>query len=75
MTATEKLTLIEARLAQGATVYLTTALKSIKLTPKNAARFTATGHPIVKVSGASLYVAEGRHYVCADYCGISTEAR
>lgn len=73
MNAAEKLTLIEGALAKGQTVFLCTMTQAIKLTARNAAKFAAAGMPIVKVSGNSLYVASGRRYNCADYCGIEIQ--
>lgn len=73
MTASEKLTLIEEALAKGQTVFLCTMTQATKLTQKNAAKFASLGHPIVKVAGNSLYVASGRKYLCADYCGIEVQ--
>lgn len=71
MTAIEKLAMIESALAQGRTVYLSTATRATKLTAKVAAKWTAIGRPVVKVKGTSLYLANGKSYVCADYCAIS----
>lgn len=75
MTATEKLARIEAALAAGSTVYVSTMTRATKITPKNAAKFVAAGMPILKVVGASLYMVEGRRYVCADYAAITIEGR
>lgn len=75
MTATEKLEKITAALDAGSTVYLQTYTRTTKITAKNAAKFAAAGNPVVKVKGSSLYVIEGRRYVCADYCGIAIEGR
>jgi hypothetical protein len=73
MTAREKLSAIESALAAGRTVYLCTYTRATKITPKNAARFAAAGRPIVKATDEHLYMVEGRHYVCADYCAIRFE--
>lgn len=73
-TPKEKLSRIESALAAGRTVYLCTYTRAIKITPKNAAKWLAAGRPIVKASDNHLYVAEGRSYVCADYCAIRVEA-
>lgn len=77
MTATDKLAMITSAIAAGRTVYLTTATRATKITPKTFAAWTAAGRPVVKLNGAgsSLLLAEGRHYVCADYVGITIEGR
>lgn len=73
MTAVEKLVMIEAAIARGETVYLSTYTRVTKITPKVVARFWAAGRPVLKVLGDSLMLSEGRRYVCADYCAITTE--
>jgi len=66
-TAQEKLERIKLGIESGKTVYLTTYLKFWKYTPKIVKRIEA--FPF-KVSGNSLYVQQGKHWLCADGCGI-----
>ena len=61
---------IEERLAEGKTVYLGTALRLTKVTPRTMRRFTDAGTPLFKVTGGHLLMLEGRHYVNADYCSL-----
>lgn len=72
MTAAEKLTMIQTALAAGRPVYLGTATRTVKVTPKVAASYDATGTPFFKLNaaGTSLLAREGKRYVCADYCEI-----
>jgi len=70
MTAAEKLDLINTTLDAGRLVYLETALRITKISPATRRKFEEAGHPILKVSGDSLWLAEGRRYVCADYVSI-----
>lgn len=70
MNANEKLSMIESAFASGKTVYIVTATKATKCTPKSLANWAKAGLPLFKVSGDSLMMASGRKYVCADYCSI-----
>jgi len=70
MTAQEKLERIQAGIESGKTVYLTTCLKIWKYTPSTVKRFVAAGAYPFKVSGNSLYQRRGKHWDCADGCGI-----
>jgi hypothetical protein len=54
-------------LAAGGTVYVMTARGAIKVTPKVAAKWNATGRPIFKLAKGSLYIGAGRRYDCIDY--------
>lgn len=61
------LAIVEA-LANGQTVYVMTARGAIKVTPKMAAKFEATGRPAFKLGkSGSLYVVAGRRYDCIDF--------
>lgn len=70
-TATAKLETITKAWSEGRTVYIQTAMRVTVLSAKTAAKFAAAGRPVVKIKGDSLYVIEGKRYVCADYCAIS----
>jgi hypothetical protein len=71
--AAETLSWITDALASGKTIYVATALRVTKVTPKTAAQFAAAGRPFFKVSGKSLYMSVGRRYDCADYCQITAQ--
>jgi hypothetical protein len=63
--ANRKLAFIQEHLAAGRTVYIQTALRTWKLSKKHA--------DMVKVSGESLYLQNGKRWDCADYCKISAQ--
>lgn len=71
--AAETLARITDALASGKTIYVSTALRHIKVTPKTAAQFAAANHPLFKASNKSLYMAVGRRYDCIDYCQITAQ--
>lgn len=70
-TPADKLAWIIARLAEGRTVQVSTALRSLAIKPKTWDAWAKAGKPLVRVHGASLQVFERGSYVCADYCRIS----
>ena len=71
MTAQEKFEKLTAYLNEGKNIYLQTHLKTTKITKKNLDNWAASGRPLLKVNGKSLYVARGKHYDCIDYCQIT----
>lgn len=73
--ATEKLDWITKRLAENMTVYVSTTLKTVKITSKTAQRFVDAGHDLFKIdSTGSLLMARGRHYDCIDGCALRARA-
>ncbi len=70
-TPAELLSWITESLDSGKTVYVSTALRTTKVTPKTAQQFTEVGRPIFRASNKSLYMAVGRRYDCIDYCQIT----
>ena len=70
-TAQETFDKIQAWLASGKTVFVATALRTTKITPKTAAKWKANGHTLFKVSGSSLYMAAGNRFDCIDFCHIT----
>jgi len=73
MTATEKLAMVNGALDAGRTVYISTPLRQYVLTAPVRERWEKIGRPVLKVSASgSLRLAEGRGYVCADFCSITT---
>ena len=71
-TSAELLSWITESLESGKTVYVSTALRTTKVTPKTAQQFMKVGRPIFRASDKSLYMAVGRRYDCIDYCQITT---
>lgn len=67
----ETLAWIQDALASGKTIYVRTALRATKITPKTAAQFDAAGRQIFRASDKSLYMSVGRRYDCIDYCQIT----
>ena len=73
--AAEKLAWIQARLAEGMTVYVSTRLRSTKVTPKAAKRWADDGLELFKIDRTgSLLIAHGRRYDCIDYCALGARA-
>jgi len=71
--AAETLAWITDALASGKTIYVSTALRHTRITPKTAAQFAAAGRPLFKADDKSLYMSVGRHYDCIDYCQITAQ--
>jgi hypothetical protein len=69
----ETLAWITDALASGKTIYVSTAWRGTKVTPKTAQQFADAGRPFFKVSGESLYMSVGRRYDCIDYCQITAQ--
>ena len=70
-TPAETLAWIQDALASGKTIYVRTALRATKITPKTAAQFESAGRPFFRASTKSLYMSVGRRYDCIDYCNIT----
>lgn len=73
--AQAKLDAINGALAEGRTVYVRSALKAWKVTPKTAERWKKAGNQMFKVSGESLYMASGSKWVCIDYCQLDADVK
>ena len=73
MTAQEKLSKLLSVLADGKTVYISTALRCTKVTEKDVAKFEEIGRPLFKVSGNSLFMSFGKRYDCIDYCKVTAQ--
>lgn len=71
MTATDKLSKILETLKAGRTVYISTALRHIKVTARDVAKFDAIGRPLFKADATSLYISAGKRYDCIDFCRIT----
>lgn len=69
--ANDKLAKILEVLAAGRTVYISTALKHVKVTNKNVKQFDAIGRPLFKTDGKSLWISAGKRYDCIDFCRIT----
>lgn len=70
MTATEKLDAINAALTAGKSVYVRTMTKTTLIKQRHVDAWAKAGRQLLKTSGASLYMARGRHWDCIDYCQI-----
>lgn len=62
---------INKALANGCTFYVTTYLKSWKITKKTAASWSDAGHPFFKMDGSACLMIEGQkqgrpRYACVD---------
>lgn len=62
---------INERIAEGRTVYVTTALKATKVSPRTVASFKKDGHEVFKLAGGSCYMARGKAWDCIDFCRIT----
>jgi len=70
MNAQEKLNKINEMLAMGWDVYVCTAYKATRITPKAAAKWKATGRDVMCVMNNKLMIASGKNYLIADGCSI-----
>jgi hypothetical protein len=71
MTITERMQMISDALDSGKTVYISSATRVTKVTPKTAKKFAAINRPVFKVASDSLYMTSGNKYLCINYCSIS----
>lgn len=70
MTAEKKLEAINNALEAGRTVYICNYNSAIKVTPKTAQRWAASGRPLFKISGDSLYIGAGKRYNCINWAEL-----
>jgi hypothetical protein len=73
-TPVETLAWITDALASNKTIYVATATRITKITPKVAQQFDAAGRPVFRASDKSLYMSVGRRYDCIDYCNITARS-
>lgn len=73
-TPAEILAWITNSLESGKTIYVSTATRITKVTPKIAQQFNAAGRPVFRASDKSLYMSVGRRYNCIDYCRITARS-
>jgi hypothetical protein len=73
-TPAEILSWITDALASNKTIYVATATRITKITPKVAQQFDAAGRPVFRASDKSLYMSVGRRYDCIDYCRITARS-
>ena len=66
---TDKLEWIKSDLATGRTVYVSTSLRALKITPK----YLASINSVVKATAKSLYISRGKSWDCADYCQLTAQ--
>lgn len=55
---------INNSLKGGKTVYIQTALRTTKVTPKVAASWEKSGHQLFKLVNDVLFMAQGKGFVC-----------
>lgn len=78
MTADAKMELIKSALESGRIVLISTATRTVRITPSAWAVWQRRSpqRPMIYVSRAgSLRMREGRGYVSADYCSINVVDR
>lgn len=65
-TASAVLKWIEDRIAEGRTVYISTALKVIEISPKTYSKWQKSGSDLFKLSNNDddLYIARGKNWDC-----------
>lgn len=73
ITADDKIKTILELLKSGKIVYISTPLKSYKITQKDVDKFDKTGKPLLKASEGSMFLAVGKRYVCINYCKFTVE--
>lgn len=73
MNAQEKIDKILSTVGEGKTVYISTALRSYKITQKVVDKFNRAGLELFKVNGDSVMMANGKRYDCIDYCKFTVE--
>ncbi len=57
------LNFINATLASGRTVHISTMTRVTAVSPKTAARWAKNGHELFKVSNGDLFIASGRSFL------------
>lgn len=62
--------IIEA-LESGKSVLISTHLRSTAITPKTLKTWRERGHELFRESKGSDYMANGKRFVCIDYCTVS----
>ncbi|MNY59059.1 hypothetical protein D3C86_1954650 [compost metagenome] len=73
MNAQQKIDKILNTVKEGKTVYITTALRSYKITQKTLSSWEKSGLELFKVQGDSMMMASGKQYLCIDYCKFTVE--
>jgi len=74
MNAQEKVDKIIETLREGKTIYISTALRSYKITKKTLASWDKAGLQLFKAEGNSMYMASGKKFLCIDYCQFTVES-
>jgi hypothetical protein len=70
MTGKEKAKAMLKALENGATIVIATYTKAWQIDKNTADKFARVGRPIFKGDTKSLYMAQGKGYVCIDFCSI-----
>ena len=62
--ATKAHEFITSKIAEGYTIHISTALKTIEVTPKTVASWAKSGHTLFKISGSGdLMIASGKKFL------------
>lgn len=73
MNAKDELAKMLDFLKAGGTIYISTHLRTTKVTQKHIDKFEASGRPLFKATADSLYMSVGKRYDCIDWCKITGE--
>lgn len=73
MTAQQKIDKIINTVKEGKTVYISTSMRSYKITQKTLNIWGKLGLQLFKVEGNSMMMASGKHWLCIDYCKFTVE--
>lgn len=72
MNAQDKIKKILDIIKSGKTIYISTATRSTKITPKTLNNWEKSGHTLLKAVGKNMFMASGNKFVCIDYCSIKS---
>lgn len=73
MNAQQKIDKILTTVKEGKTIYISTALRSYKITQKTVNNWEKSGLQLFKVQGDSMMMASGKKWLCIDYCKFTVE--
>ena len=73
MTANEKIAKIVETIESGYTVSFTTRLRSYPVNLRTLDKFRKAGYELFKARGNSIYMLNGKRYICMDGCNVTFE--
>jgi hypothetical protein len=73
MNATQRINKIIKTIKAGKTVYVHTATKATKITPKTFDQFEKSGRPLLIARNDSMFMSNGDRYDCIDFCKFTTD--